>query len=71
MEGFNADTFDFTRRLRSALFVPESKRVNVLLKDFRRGRNHMALVVDEYIGIAGLVTIEDVPEQIVGEFDDE
>ena len=53
------------------MFVPESKRLNVLLKDFRRGRNHMALVVDEYGGVAGLITIEDVLEQIVGEIADE
>ena len=57
--------------LRPAVFVPESKRVNVLLKDFKRGRNHMAIVADEYGGVAGLVTIEDVLEQIVGEIDDE
>lgn len=57
--------------VRPAVFVPESKRVNMLLKDFKRGRNHMALVADEYGGVAGLVTIEDVLEQIVGEIDDE
>ncbi len=57
--------------VRPAVFVPESKRVNVLLKDFKRGRNHMAIVADEYGGVAGLVTIEDVLEQIVGEIDDE
>jgi magnesium and cobalt transporter len=51
--------------------VPESKRVNVLLKDFRGGRNHMAIVIDEYSGVSGLVTIEDVIEQIVGEIADE
>jgi len=67
----NLDDFDVARWLRPAVFVPESKRVNVLLKDFRKSRNHMALVADEYGGVAGLVTIEDVLEQIVGEIDDE
>ena len=57
--------------LRSPIFVPESKRIDDLLREFRASRNHMALVVDEYSGIAGLVTIEDVLEQIVGEIDDE
>jgi magnesium and cobalt transporter len=57
--------------LRPAVFVPESKRLNVLLKDFRESRNHMAMVIDEYSGVAGVVTIEDVLEQIVGEIDDE
>lgn len=57
--------------LRSALFIPESKRLNVLLKEFRSSRNHIALVVDEYGGIDGMVTIEDVLEQIVGEIVDE
>ncbi len=63
--------FSFRDYLRTATFVPESKRLNVLLKDFRSSRNHMAVVVDEYGGVAGLVTIEDVLEQIVGEIDDE
>jgi len=63
--------FDIKDVLRKAVFVPESKRLNVLLKEFRASRNHMAMVVDEYGGVAGLVTIEDVLEQIVGEIDDE
>ncbi len=53
------------------MLIPESKRLNVLLKEFRLSRNHMAIVVDEHGGVAGLVTIEDVLEQIVGEIDDE
>ena len=57
--------------LRSAVLIPESKRLNILLKEFRLSRNHMALVIDEYGGLAGLVTIEDVLEEIVGEIDDE
>jgi magnesium and cobalt transporter len=63
--------FDIRECIRPAVFVPESKRVNVLLKEFRVNRNHMAIVVDEYGGVAGLVTIEDVIEQIVGDIDDE
>jgi magnesium and cobalt transporter len=66
-----APPFEINAILRPAVFVPESKRLNVLLKDFRKGRNHMAIVVDEYGGVAGLVTIEDVLEQIVGEIADE
>ena len=63
--------FELKDILRSAVFVPESKRLNVLLKDFRSSRNHMAIVIDEYGGVSGLVTIEDVLEEIVGEIDDE
>ena len=57
--------------LRPAVFVPESKRLNVLLREFRVSRNHMAIVVNEYGGVLGLVTIEDVLEQIVGDIEDE
>ena len=57
--------------LRPAVFVPESKRLNVLLREFRANRNHIAIVVDEYGGVSGLVTIEDVLEQIVGDIEDE
>jgi magnesium and cobalt transporter len=57
--------------LRPAVVIPESKRLNILLKDFRASRNHMAIVVDEYGGVSGLITIEDVLEEIVGEIDDE
>lgn len=63
--------FDLREYLRPAVFIPESKRLNVLLKEFRANRNHIAIVVDEYGNAAGLVTIEDVLEQIVGEIDDE
>jgi magnesium and cobalt transporter len=63
--------FNIRSILRPAIFIPESKRLNVLLKEFRLNRNHMAIVVDEYGGISGLVTIEDVLEQIVGEIEDE
>ena len=65
------ERFDIREFMRPAVFVPESKRLDVLLKEFRRSRNHMAIVVDEYGGVSGLVTIEDVIEQIVGEIDDE
>src|SRR5690606_17211276 len=65
------EKFDIREYMRPAVFVPESKRLNVLLKEFRRSRNHMAIVVDEYGGVSGLVTIEDVIEQIIGEIDDE
>ena len=65
------EEFNVRDMLRPAVFVPESKRLNVLLREFRANRNHMAIVVDEYGGVAGLVTIEDVLEQIVGEIEDE
>lgn len=65
------DEFNIRDMLRPAVFIPESKRLNVLLKDFRSNRNHMAIVVNEYGGVAGLVTIEDVLEQIVGDIEDE
>lgn len=67
----NGDHFDIASVLRPAVLIPESMRLNVLLAEFRHTRNHMALVVDEYGGVAGLITIEDVLEQIVGEIDDE
>lgn len=63
--------FDLREILRPAVFIPESKRLNVLLREFRARRNHMAIVVDEYGGVAGIVTIENVLEQIVGEIEDE
>lgn len=63
--------FHLRDHLRPAIFIPESKRLNVLLKEFRDSRNHMAVVVNEYGGVAGLVTIEDVLEQIVGDIADE
>lgn len=68
-----SDRGDFNLRdiMRDAVFVPESKRLNTLLQDFRTSRNHMAIVVDEYSGTAGLITIEDILEQIVGSIDDE
>lgn len=66
-----ADDFDIKECLRPAVFIPESKRLNVLLKEFRVTHNHMAIVVDEYGGVAGLLTIEDVLEQIVGDIGDE
>jgi len=65
------ESFDIREVLRPAVFVPESKRLNVLLREFRTSRNHIAIVVDEYGGVAGMVTIEDVVEQIVGEIEDE
>ena len=65
------DRFEFNDYIRPASFIPESKRLNVLLKEFRLNRSHMAMIVDEYGGVSGLVTIEDVLEQIVGKIDDE
>lgn len=68
---FAGHEFNLRDMLRPAVFVPESKRLNILLKEFRNNRNHMAIVVDEYGGVSGLVTIEDVIEQIVGDIEDE
>lgn len=70
---FNTDAgeFNITDVIRPAVFVPESKRLDILLREFRSNRNHMAIVIDEYGHVAGLVTIEDVLEQIVGEIEDE
>ena len=68
---FAGKEFDLRDMLRPAIFIPESKRLNVLLREFRASRNHLAIVVDEYGGVAGLVTIEDVLEQIVGDIEDE
>ncbi len=65
------ESFEVRDMLRPAVFIPESKRLNVLLRDFRANRNHIAIVVDEYGGVAGLITIEDVLEQIVGDIEDE
>ncbi|MGB7650191.1 MAG: transporter associated domain-containing protein [Gallionella sp.] len=68
---YAGETFDVRDMLRPAVFVPEAKRLNVLLSDFRSKHNHIALVVDEYGGVSGMVTIEDVLEQIVGDISDE
>ncbi len=65
------EQFDLAETIRPAVVIPESKRLNLLLRDFRSSRNHMAIVVDEYGGVSGLITIEDVLEEIVGEIDDE
>ncbi len=65
------EQFDLAETIRAAAVIPESKRLNLLLRDFRSSRNHMAIVVDEYGGVSGLITIEDVLEEIVGEIDDE
>jgi magnesium and cobalt transporter len=68
---FTDESVNLRDQLRPAVFIPESKRLNVLLREFRASRNHIAIVVDEYGGVAGLVTIEDVLEQIVGDIEDE
>jgi len=68
---YAGEKFEVRDMLRPAVFVPEAKRLNVLLRDFRSNRNHIALVVDEYGGVSGMVTIEDVLEQIVGDIEDE
>ena len=68
---YTEEDFDLRAMLRPAVYIPESKPLNVLLRDFRANRNHMAIVVDEYGGVAGLITIEDVLEQIVGDIEDE
>ncbi len=68
---YAGEDFEVRDMLRPAVFIPESKRLNVLLKEFRSNRNHIAMVVDEYGGVAGMVTIEDVLEQIVGDIEDE
>jgi len=68
---YAGDDFEVRDMLRPAVFIPEAKRLNVLLKEFRSSRNHIAIVVDEYGGVAGMVTIEDVLEQIVGDIEDE
>ena len=65
------EKFDIKDLMRPAVFIPESKRLNVLLREFRNSRNHMAVVIDEYSAVAGLVTIEDVIEEIIGEIADE
>jgi magnesium and cobalt transporter len=65
------EDFEINEYVRPASFIPESKRLNVLLKEFRQNRSHMAMIVDEYGGVSGLITIEDVLEQIVGKIDDE
>jgi len=63
--------FELSKLIRPAILIPESKKLNVLLDELRAGRNHMAIIIDEYGGITGLVTIEDVLEEIVGEIEDE
>ncbi len=68
---YTGEQVDLRDLLRPAVFIPEVKRLNVLLRDFRANRNHIAIVVDEYGGVSGLITIEDVLEQIVGDIEDE
>jgi hemolysin (HlyC) family protein len=68
---YAGEDFEVRDMLRPAVFIPTSKRLNILLKEFRSTRNHIAIVVDEYGGVAGMVTIEDVLEQIVGDIEDE
>jgi magnesium and cobalt transporter len=68
---YAGEDFNVRDMLRPAVFIPESKRLNVLRKEFRSNRNHIAIVVDEYGGVAGMITIEDVLEQIVGDIEDE
>ncbi|HWU82897.1 MAG TPA: transporter associated domain-containing protein [Methylophilaceae bacterium] len=68
---YAGEDFNVRDMLRPVVFIPEAKRLNVLLKEFRSNRNHIAIVVDEYGGVAGMVTIEDVLEQIVGDIEDE
>jgi len=68
---YAGEDFNVRDMLRPVVFIPESKRLNVLLKEFRSNRNHIAIVVDEYGGVAGMITIEDVLEQIVGDIEDE
>ncbi|MFA9441276.1 HlyC/CorC family transporter [Uliginosibacterium sp. sgz301328] len=71
LHAYGNEEFNLREALRPAIYIPEAKRLNVLLREFRASRNHMAVVVDEYGGVSGLVTIEDVLEQIVGDIDDE
>ena len=64
-------SFDIEKVIRPSVIIPETKKLNVLLSEFKSGRNHLAVVVDEYGGVSGLITIEDVLEQIVGDIIDE
>jgi magnesium and cobalt transporter len=67
----NLDEFELSKIIRPAILIPESKKLNILLDELRAGRNHMAIVLDEYGDVTGIVTIEDVLEEIVGEIEDE